>query len=59
MNNVMNLANIKREPLHVVLGDIASSDDETSRRAGVKLVQKAKSYGINVRDYLNLSLIHI
>tara|TARA_X000001388_G_scaffold52616_5_gene38372 strand:+ start:9273 stop:10484 length:1212 start_codon:yes stop_codon:yes gene_type:complete len=51
-----NLSQIKRAPLAVVLNGIDSDDQEVSRRAGVRLVQEAKKYGINVRDYLNLSV---
>ena len=51
-----NLSQIKRAPLNVVLAGINSEHSDESIRAGVKLVQAAKQYGINVRDYLNLAV---
>lgn len=51
-----NLSQIKRAPLNVVLAGINSEHSDDSIRAGVKLVQAAKQYGINVRDYLNLAV---
>ncbi|GFD77302.1 hypothetical protein KUL118_01640 [Tenacibaculum sp. KUL118] len=51
-----NLSQIKRAPLDVVLAGINSEHSDDSIRAGVKLVQAAKQYGINVRDYLNLAV---
>lgn len=51
-----NLSQIKRAPLNVVLAGINSEHSDESVRAGVKLVQAAKQYGINVRDYLNLAV---
>ncbi|GFD70950.1 hypothetical protein KUL113_03700 [Tenacibaculum sp. KUL113] len=51
-----NLSQIKRAPLKVVLAGIDSEHSDDSIRAGVKLVQAAKQYGINVRDYLNLAV---
>jgi hypothetical protein len=51
-----NLSQIKRAPLNVVLAGIDSEHSDDSIRAGVKLVQAAKQYGINVRDYLNLAV---
>ena len=51
-----NLSQIKRAPLNVVLSGIDSEHSDDSIRAGVKLVQAAKQYGINVRDYLNLAV---
>lgn len=52
----LNLSGIKRAGLGVILDGIDHDDDEVSRRAGVKLCQQAKLYGINVRDYLNLAI---
>lgn len=51
-----NLSQIKRAPLKDVLAGIDSEHSDDSIRAGVKLVQAAKQYGINVRDYLNLAV---
>lgn len=51
-----NLSQIKRAPLNVVLAGINSEHSDESIRAGVRLVQAAKQYGINVRDYLNLAV---
>lgn len=50
------LNKIKRGTLDEVLAGINDPDQETSRRAGVKLCQQAKSYGISVRDYLTLAV---
>lgn len=54
--NYSPLTEITRQPLHVVLGDINSDDRGNSERAGLALCDKAKKFGLNVRDYLTLAV---
>lgn len=50
------LTNIKREPLKLVLAGLDSSDEVQSASAGAKLCSQAKSFGLNLRDYLTLAI---
>jgi hypothetical protein len=52
--NTRPLTEIKREAPEVVLAKLRSEEQEVSRQAGHKLVAEAKSFGVNVRDYLTL-----
>lgn len=48
------LTEIKRQPVEAVLAGVLS--DSGSADAGLKLVAQAKSFGLNMRDYLRLAV---
>jgi len=54
--SLQSLTTIKRAPLAVILGEIGSENKQASSSAGLSLVDKAKSYGISVKDYLDLAV---
>lgn len=53
---IRSLTEIKRQPLEAVLAGLLSDSVGQSTEAGMKLVAKAKDYGIGVRDYLTLAV---
>lgn len=50
------LSDIQRKPLDAILGKIGSKDAHESERAGLSLCAEAKSFGLNLRDYLTLAV---
>lgn len=56
MTAFRRLTEIQRQPLALVLGDIGSEDTFKSAQAGQVLCNKAKEFGLNLRDYLTLSV---
>lgn len=56
MSAIRPLTEIKRVPLNVLLADIQGDDQHRSAQAGLKLCQDAKSFGVNLRDYLTLAV---
>jgi hypothetical protein len=54
--SLKRLSEIQRRPLEMVLANIQGTDADTSSRAGKQLVNEAKSYGLNLRDYLTLAV---
>ncbi|MBL4705476.1 MAG: hypothetical protein JKY54_13215 [Flavobacteriales bacterium] len=51
-----SLSSIERKPLTAVLGALTSADEHQSSQAGLKLCSEAKSFGLNIRDYLTLAV---
>lgn len=51
-----SLTDIKRESPEVVLADLKSDNTSASTEAGIKLLSKARSFGVSLSDYLKLSV---
>ena len=51
-----DLIDLKRRPVEEVVKDLRSDSRGVSTEAGNKLVAQASDYGLNIRDYLTLSV---
>lgn len=52
----MNLTQIKRQPVEVLLGGLRSASMHESTQAAVTLLAAARDAGLNLRDYLTLAV---
>lgn len=55
MHNFLPLTQVKRRGVET-LAALRSEDPRTSADAGLKLISEARSFGLNMRDYLDLAI---